>query len=793
MCKNRIRWLMAACIPAICLLSTQAHAQPAPESAPAPLPANDSADDTGVVGTQAAPESAPPPPPADDSSGDIIVTAQKRSERLSDVGMTISAFSGETLKEAGVASAADLPQLVPGLTYARSNTGLPVYTLRGVGFYETSLSAYPAVTVYIDEAPLAFPLLTNHTGLDLERVEVLKGPQGILFGQNSTGGAINFIAAKPTANLHYGADLTFGRFNRAKLEAFVSGPLSGTLKARIAASVERGDEWQYSYTRDDELGKISTFIGRVLVDWQPADRLNLRLSVNGWTDKSDPQAAQYFKLSPQLPPTPALIAYPLAPARPRAADWGTGADRPKGDQDLIQASLRGEWEFGSATLTSLSSYVRATRNDQLDPDGMALQGYTLLAQGKIEDYFQELRLANDAGERIRYTVGANYEYSDVFDNGLLTYADSTIPPAFGFARNGMVSDQQIKSGAAFANVEADVGSRVTLKGGLRYTKVNRKFSGCTYDPGDGAIAATFTFLSSLLRGTPTPPIQPGECTSLDETFLPARYVDDLKEDNLSWRAGFDYKPSNASLIYVNIAKGYKAGSFPNVAASSNVQFLPVTQESVVDYEAGFKLQLFDRRVSMEGAAFYYQYRDKQLRAKYVDPIFGILDKLDNIPKSSVRGAEMSISARPLADLRTNFSVTYLNGKIDRYSGVSGAGVTSVFDNTRMPFAPRWNVAAGFDYDIAVNSALDASFGAGLSHNSSTFSVVGNDPDSLIKAFTLIDLRAGIGPASGNWQARVFVKNLTNKYYWTNSIVVYDQRVRYAGQPRTYGVAISYRY
>ncbi len=725
--------------------------------------------------------------------GEIIVTAQKRSERLSTVGLTISAFTGDTLRKAGIASVADLPQIVPGLTYAHSNTGLPVYTLRGVGFYETSLAAYPAVNVYVDQAPLAFPLLTSHTGLDLERVEVLKGPQGILFGQNSTGGAIDFVAAKPTANLHYGADLSYGRFNRAKAEAFISGPLSDTLKARIAGSVEHGDDWQYSYTRKDSLGKIRTYIGRLLLDWQPDDRLHIELNVNGWVDRSDPQAAQFFKLSPQLPPTAALQAYPTAPQTARAADWGTGTDRPRGDQHLFQTALRAEWNAGPATITSLTSYVYAKRNDQLDPDGMRLQGYTLLAQGKINDFFQELRIANAAGNKVRYTVGGNYEHSHVLDNGYLTFADSTIPPAYGFATNGLVSDQRIRSGAVFGNLDIDLLSKLTLKLGARYTKTTREDSGCTYDPGDGNIGAFFAGLSSLLRGTPTPPVASGGCTSLGPTFLPERFVGTLREHNVSWRGGLDYRLAPNALVYVNVAKGYKAGSYPNVAASSNAQFLPVVQESVLDYEAGFKAQLFDRMLSLEGAVFYYDYGNKQLRSKYIDPIFGLLDKLDNIPKSSVRGAEMSAVLSPTRRWRINGAVTYLDGKIDRFTGVNGAGVSSNFAGTRMPFAPHWSVTAGSEYEWPVSSRLNASLGGGLSYNSSTFSVVGNDPDSLIKAYTLADVRAGIASASGSWRAQAFIKNLTNTYYWTNAIVVYDQKVRYAGQPRTYGVSLSFRY
>jgi len=754
-----------------------------------------------MSGSAAAAQPAPAPsqapfnaPSADNGSpNEIIVTAQKRSERIKDVGLTISAFTGDTLRTAGVVSAADLPKLVPGLTYARSNTGLPVYTLRGVGFYETSLAAYPAVSVYIDQAPLAFPLLTSHTGLDLERVEVLKGPQGILFGQNSTGGAINFIAAKPTSTLHYGGDVTYGRFNRAKVEAFISGPLGPTLRARVAGSVERGDDWQRSYTRNDTLGKIRSYVGRVLLDWRPAETVRFELNLNGWRDKSDPQAAQFFKLSPQLPVTPALTAYPTAPANARAADWGTGADRPRGDQKLEQAALRAEFDIGDATITSLTSYVHARRDDQLDPDGMRLQGYTLLAHGRIKTFFQEVRLANASLNPIRYVVGANYEHSNVLDDGLLTFADSTIPPIYGFATNGLISDQRIRSTALFGNIDAKLASRLTLKVGARYTKTKRSDSGCTYDPGDGNIGAFFTFLSSLLRGSPTPPVGPGGCTSLGPTFLPERFTGQLNEHNLSWRVGLDFKASDNALLYANVTKGYKAGSFPNVAASSNAQFLPVRQESVLAFETGFKVQLADRLLSLDGAAFYYKYADKQLRSKYIDPIFGVLDKLDNIPKSSVRGAEFEAVLTPAPGFRTNLAVTYLKGKIDRFTGVNGAGVLSTFDGTDMPFAPRWSVMAGADYETPLSTTLKGSLGASLSYNSSTYSVVGNDPDSLIKKFTLIDLRAGIGAVNDRWRAGLFVKNLTNAYYWTNAIVVYDQKVRYAGQPRTYGVSLSYRY
>lgn len=725
---------------------------------------------------------------------EIVVTAEKRSEPIDKVGMTISAFSGATLQAEGINSVAELTSIVPGLTYARSNTGTPVYTLRGVGFYETSLAAYPAVSVYVDQVPLPFPLLTSHTTLDIERVEVLKGPQGILFGQNSTGGAINFVAAKPTDVPTAGVDVTYGRFNRAQVDGFVSGPVTPTLAMRVAVSEATGSNWQQSYTRDDTLGAMHVFNGRIIADWRPFDALRFEFNVNGWVDKSVPQAAQLYKLDVQIPAAaPAsLVNYPLAPQNARSADWGP--ERPSGNQSLFQASTRTEYDLSDdATITSLSSYVHGARHDVLEPDGMAIDGYGYRPVGSINSLSQELRLANSGVDRLRYTVGVMFEHQQVLDNGILTFADSSLAQAYGFADNGLESNQIMSNVAGFGNLDFDVTKTNTVKVGARFTQSDRKDLGCTYDPGDGKIAGFFTFLSSEVRGTPTTPIAPGQCTNLNTEFLPALYSAKLDQNNVSWRIGDDYKPTDTLLIYANIAKGFKAGSFPNVAASSTVQLAPVTQESVLDYELGFKKQMFDHRVSLNGAVFYYDYTDKQLRSKYVDPVFGVLDKLTNIPKSSIKGAEMSLNANLLHGLSANASVTYLDSAVKEFVGVNGEGIESNYAGTSIPFAPKFSTTAGLDYEWSISDALVGFAGANTTTNSKTYSVVGNDPTSLITSFVLLDLRAGIESADGKWRTQLWGKNVTDRYYWTNAIVVYDQQVRYSGQPATFGVTASYRY
>jgi iron complex outermembrane receptor protein len=191
---------------------------------------------------------------SDTTVEEIVVTAQKRVQSINDVGLTISAMGSETLERQGVKSLSDLADKVPGLTFAPSDFGTPVFTLRGVGFYDNSIGGYPTTSVYVDEIPLTFPVYTTHANLDVERVEVLKGPQGTLFGQNSTGGTINYVAAQPTNTFSAGANATLGRFDQGDVDGYISGPITDTLKARLAVEHDFGGDWQHSYTRTDFLG-----------------------------------------------------------------------------------------------------------------------------------------------------------------------------------------------------------------------------------------------------------------------------------------------------------------------------------------------------------------------------------------------------------------------------------------------------------------------------------------------------------------------------------------------------------
>jgi len=173
--------------------------------------------------------------------GDIIVTTNKRQQSVNAVGMSITAASSDQLAARGILNVTNLPKLVPGLTVQQSAFNSTSYTLRGIGFFNSELASPPAVSIYVDEIPVSFPSMTRFVAIDLERVEVLKGPQGTLYGQNSTGGAVNYIAAKPTSTLTGEADVSYGRFNTVDFARFISGPLADGVKARLAVKIMIAD------------------------------------------------------------------------------------------------------------------------------------------------------------------------------------------------------------------------------------------------------------------------------------------------------------------------------------------------------------------------------------------------------------------------------------------------------------------------------------------------------------------------------------------------------------------------
>ncbi|MBN9559062.1 MAG: TonB-dependent receptor [Alphaproteobacteria bacterium] len=876
----------------------------------------------GVVTTLALAAAAPPAMAQDQPSTGIetvVVTAQKVSQNINDVGMSITAASGDELTKLGITDTSQLVKVVPGFNYTPSFYGTPIYTIRGVGFLDTSLAASPTVSVYNDEVPLPYSIMTSAASLDIQRVEVLKGPQGTLFGENATGGAINFIANKPTDDWEAGADFSYGRFNTADLQGFVSGPITDTLKFRVAVrSIQSGD-WQYSYTHPATSGAKNMLQGRVSFEWQPTDNFTALLTLSGFKDTSDTQMPALYGIAPLSPAAtmdPRIgvypfnqfgsttgYHYPFAPQDPRAADWGAcvntspfdppfnttpiGAERPlnstdctgaRNDNKFFNASLRMDYNItNDLTLTSLTSHQRFDRFTTIEGDGTIYQDYESLQRGYIDVTYQELRLAGKFAGKGDWIFGGNYEKDSTHDDFLQTYGGSTASPtslpgavlcssyggvAYGgpFDCSGVpagvpafyqtylgptnpTNQQHTQTMAIYANGEYPILDNLTAQAGIRFTQTNKSFHGCGYDGGDGTWSLVSEQIQNMLQlfsgvipiSTYLQPgassgggginVGPGACatTGPGPSFHPEHFTSLFNENNVSWRAGLNWKPVEDTLLYVNVSRGWKSGSFPTVATSAYTQLVPAKQEGLLAYEVGFKSTLLDNTLQLNGAVFYYDYKDKQILGAIVDPIFGPLPQLVNVPKSHVIGFELSGIWAPIEGLTITPSVSYVHSRVDGCDGedLPGPGChnghyfnfdpfSQNVDLTGEPFpaAPPWQSSVDVQYQWPLTDSVMAYVGANVNHQASTNgffynrapfsppinSGVGNAYPSdvlRIKEYTLIDLRAGV--EMNAWRVQVWGRNITNEYYWTGASHVNDVLYRYTGMPATYGFTVSYRF
>jgi iron complex outermembrane receptor protein len=738
---------------------------------------------------------------------EIVVTAEKWEQSANTVGMSITAATGEVLRDRGITSVMDLTRLVPDLTIQQSSFNSTSFTLRGVGFYNSDLATPPAVTVYVDEAPLPYPAMTKLVAFDLARVEVLKGPQGTVYGQNATGGAVNYIAAKPTEEFAAGVDATYGRFNRLQVGGFASGPITDQLEARIAVQGERGDRWQQSITRPgDELGKIRELQGRATLEWHPDAKFVSRLTLTLTYDGSDSLAAQFIYPTVSIPAlaVPGLLSFPVV-NQPRAADWSslrpdTNTPFPyASDTTLYQVSWRNDYKVrDDITFTSLTSYASLHMAYGQDPSGTPFYLDDVIDRGgSVSAFFQELRVAGRQG-KVNWLLGANYAHDDVSDEPLEFFSDEDLSHLFQSVDPQAYGDESLfpahmlaKTAAGFGRLEYYATDRLMLEGGVRYNSDRRTFDNCSI-----AVTDHFASFWNLFRQGAQPLTQVGDCYVLDPANN-LQPVDDvhnvLNQDSVSWRTGLNWSARSGLLLYANVSKGYKAGAAPVLAASTVDQFKPVPQESLLAYEAGFKASLFDRHAQFNVSAFYYDYKDKQLRGAELDPVFGPLEALVSIPKSHVQGVEAQLIARPIEGLTLDWSASYLETEIDQFIGFDALAHFGNQAGTPFPFTPKRQSITNIDYAFPLSAGMNAFVGGSLTYKSGTYAGVGALDLMRIDSFTLLDLRAGL--ELSNWHYRIWLwgKNVTDQYYWSNVFANGNAISRFVGQPATYGISLSGRF
>lgn len=812
----------------------------------------------------------------------IEVTAQKRSQSINEIPMTISAFNDEQLQEYGIEDTTELATVVPGFNYSDTAFGPPVYTLRGVGFNESSAQATSTIGIYIDEISIPFPIMTKAANLDLARVEILKGPQGTLFGRNSTAGAINYIAAKPTPSFESGVITSVGSFQSISTEGFVSGALTDVLNARAAIrAIHMGEGWQQSVSRDDQLGEKDRLAARVSFDWTANSSTSANIAVNYNRDRSAtlaPQAIEYLaaKAGNAIngsfdvfgPILDGLVNPQFFPGNLNnisAADW-TADREPTLAHKMYSLSLNvqhvysdtlrfvsltglhrfedngSEYERGGAAGVT-AGYIRNLTGGSLDTvfngaykdfyEGHLHGDYALIQdeeyvtsdyvfqEGEIDSFSQELRFIKELPRYVWiagvYLSNSKVDYRTTQDWGLATNVNILPTLGFGFNKLRNVVVQETSTRSAFTSIDWYFNDELTYTFGLRYSRDVAKYDGCTEDI-DGAGLALFN--QFFFGGNDSGGTVQG-CVTVLDYGLPGQRLgnieDSLDEDSLSWRLAANYQWSPAISVYASYNRGFKAGSYPSLAAIVANQLDPVVQEQLDAFELGIKTSLAESTAQLNLAAFYYDYKDKQLLTKKTIPVFRTAFTLGNIDKSYIRGLELDLQWFATTKLFINAAASYIDSEVTRGNGFNQLGQSLDFTGSPLPFAAAFqaNLLAKYEWklqneyimffavDGAFSSKFNADFKANVSQTNPVADFIGSPVEVFIPAepykyddrftqpnYFIANARFGFENSNGDLRAYFWVKNLSDEHYVSSVVKNNEMVAAYPGMTRTFGLTFE---
>ncbi|WP_242097549.1 MULTISPECIES: TonB-dependent receptor [unclassified Sphingomonas] len=771
---TRILMLLGVAAPAL-LAARPADAQDAQASvsggvasSPAPQAAAESPPPPGVAAqpAESQPEAAP--------TGDIVVTAQKRSERLQEVPIAVSVVSGAALSALGKPGLEGAVTLVPALNFQKSGTTLnQSLFLRGVGTTTFSIAGEPSVSTVVDGVVYARSGEAFGDLVDIERLEVLRGPQGTLFGKNASAGVINIVSVQPTRDL--GGYVEGGYFtngNEARIRGALNLPVSDTLLTRFTGFYGRYDGNIRNVATGDRVNGYEHYGARAQVKWMPSDRTTVAL-IGDYHRDDDNCCAEVIG-------TGALNAAGAAITSPAFAVLPTPlGDRTRAvNQNLVTrtkeegygVSLQLDTELGTQTVTSITAY-RDYRNTEIRDGDFLPQAYVGFNQ--LHDvgpqtgntFSQELRLTSPAHQFLSYVVGLYYSraeseriYSraDIACNGAATPtvlipcgtagAPATTTP-FGQSDYGSV----FKNIAAFGQATANFTDRFRFIGGMRWTADQLN---------------VFLTRTTALAG---PGIQPSFPITATGTGTPASaFTNKTTNTNLSGKAALQFDVTHNVTAYGGYTRGYKGPAFNvffNLTATGTNVIAPETSNS---YEVGLKNTLFGGKLVLNIDAFYAKYDNFQ--ANNPDLVAGVVvTRFTNAGKVSTRGGEADIVFRPVADLSLSGGIAYTDAHVDQFLQAPGAAATAVIPaGTSLPFAPKVKGSLGADYRWRTGRAIDLFLGAQGNYQSKQLALFSPDPVQrqlgTIHSYGLVNLSAGIGDAKDRVRLTFQVRNLLDQSF-----------------------------
>lgn len=628
------------------------------------------------------------------------MTAQKRSESLQDVPISMEAFTGDALDDLGIQSAEEVLKLIPNAGTVPQGGGKQNFFIRGVGTADFHLNVVGAVGVFLDDVALNNPFSVSFSTFDMERVEVLRGPQNTLFGRNTTGGAVNYISRKPEVGGEVNGYIKggIGSYDQIDLEGAVGFPLGDKAAARISVVSNERDGVFNNRTTGEDVGSRQSQAARAQVLMQPNDAWELLLNVHGGISRGDPQP---FKNVGFLDPNnlTAPCAVPLDDIIPQNNpncadssgfvhqydDWEDvyGNLKHRENADAWGASLRATWDAGAYTLTSVTSFDSLDVEYNEDSDGAPTAIFQFYQEGEYSQWSQELRIASPEEEDLRWIAGAYYFSEDADYATLVRRTPAPLapsgPPRFNITPNTIVQ-QDNKVFSLFGQLEYDFSDRLTGTFGFRWTSEEK----------EGTNAASVRCVGPFGGPPFCPPAFQNQFLGLDDIpNLPALFdppVEILGEKWKEWGARFalDYRLSDDALLFASASRGFKGGGFSIAALQAllGLAAQDVDPETLWSYELGIKSDLMDGALRLNAAVFYYDWEDLQSFQVLVDPASGVgVPQLTNVPESSLLGGEIEVTWVPADGWYLQAGLGFLDSEIDDAGTIAGVQDGNVIPNT----------------------------------------------------------------------------------------------------------------
>lgn len=703
---------------------------------------------------------------------EIIVTANKRSENLQNVSISVSAVTGDALEKGRTTQIDELVSKVPNLQLTSTvGDNTPIFALRGVSLNDFSLNQSGPVATYYDEVYKGNFALLGIALYDLERVEVLRGPQGTLYGKNTTGGAVNLISRAPKLNETSGYfNAGYGNYDRFDVNGAVNVPLGKSAALRVASTFAKANGWfKNVLPGQPDLASVSEYGVRASLYVEPSETASFTL--RGSTSFQNPR--NY-----------GIYAEPAALNRAGLGDREIASNETsKRRARTYSLALTANVDVSDAlSITSITSWDKGNLSFLEDTDG---QGIALLEIPYIDratQFAQDLRLTSDFEGPFNFILGAYFNREKVFNastfkiaqdiasggdvdgDGVVTDADCAATTAGEACQFGNSFDQIKKSFAVYTDASFAISDTVKLKGGLRFTRDNGRqpnFIAEQIGPSGAVLGATIP--------TPANPLS-------------------YKISNLSGKIGLDFQAAPDNLLYATYSRGFRAPSFNAQAFFDPSELNVAAAEKVDSFEIGSKNKFADRTITLNMAAFYYKYRNQQFIN--VDPVTAGQTLL-NIPKSRIWGGEAELTARASDQITLRGSLGFLNAKIQ--SGVvSGNNVAG----NKLTNAPSVTANAGFDATLYEGSAGKFSATADLAYTSSQFFDVVNTARLRQSGYALLSGHLAWSSDDERFNMSIWGKNLTNKFYFTSRVDLlagFGFDYNHLAAPRTYGITVGTKF